>query len=119
MEEQQQLERRDLQAALEARTHLGRGYDAELADSFLARIEKDIQARVDQQVAERLQGERIQTRSDHSARGQSLALGIVTVSLSIPLMAIEGALLRGEALAAIVITWAGIGVVNWAFNRRR
>lgn len=119
VEEQQRLERRDLQAALEARAHLGQGYDVELAESFLARIEKDIEARVDRQVAERLQGERVQTGSDHRARGQSLALGIVSVTLSIPLMAIEGALLGGEALPAIGITWAGIAAVNWAFSRRR
>lgn len=119
VEDQQPIERRDLRAALEARTHLGEGYDAELAESFLARVEKDIQARVDLQVTERLNGAKIQTKADSEGRELSFVLGIVSVGVSIPLMAIEAAMLRPDALPAIAITWAGIGVVNWAFNRRR
>lgn len=111
--------REDLQAALGARRELGPEYEDAVIDSFLERVDKSIQARVDARVAERA-GDRGQVARRPSQRGtdSGLVLGIVSLCTGIPISGIAGG--TGE-VRGLVVAWAGIAVVNLAhaWGRRR
>jgi hypothetical protein len=88
--------------------------EPELVDTFLARIEEGIDARVEERL--RSGGAPIRARVQHESEKTALALGIVSVALGIPLTAI-GAGTSG--LAGLLVTWTGIAAVNLAFNLRK
>ncbi len=99
--------REEAEAALAARHELGTEYEAAIVDSFVDRVDKAIDARVAEQVAEHL-GPR-QRQPDNNG---NLALAIVSLGCGIPITAIAG----GTAdLAGILVAWAGIAVVNISY----
>lgn len=104
----------DLQAALDARRELGPEYERDLIAGFVERLDETIDARVRSQVAER--------RRDRPGRmsGGQLALGIVTVSLGLPLSGITTQF-GPYSFVAFLAVWVGIAVVNMAaaVSRRR
>lgn len=111
--------REDLQAALGARRELGPEYEDAVLDSFLERVDKAIEARVDARVAQRT-GDRGQVERRPSQRGpdSGLVLGIVSLCTGIP---ISGIAAGTEELPGLVVAWAGIAIVNLAhaWGRRR
>jgi hypothetical protein len=88
--------REDIAAALAARRELGADYDDALVVSFLDRLERTIDARVQSQASER----------EHASR--ELALG--SLVLAIPASAIGAA----KGLAGVAVVWGGVAAVNLA-----
>jgi hypothetical protein len=101
------LERQEVEAFLETRRELGPSYEREVVDAFADRIERALDARVGGQSAD-LKRQRDDERGD---RQRQLALGIVSLGVSIPItipLAVTGHEL------ALGVAWAGIAVVNAA-----
>jgi hypothetical protein len=104
---------KDLDAALQTRRELGAEYEKEIADSFLARIEDRLDARVDVLVERRL-AERATGRAGAGPwRGRPSAsrLPVVSLALGIPLSGVGGGT---SGLAGLLVVWAGIVGVNVA-----
>lgn len=103
----------ELAAAIAARRELGPDYEDAVVASFLARIDDAIKTRVDAQVAERMGA---QNRTAEPS-GRGAALGIWSLVLAIPTSAIASG---AAGLSGLVVTWAGIAIVNvaWAARRR-
>jgi len=97
------VERRDVESAVQARRELGSGYDDEIVDSLLAKIDQRLEVRRPRRPAEA-----------HDRRGISLA-GFSLI-LGIPITAIAGS---QAGLAGIVVVWIGIVVVNLAHAARQ
>ena len=102
-----ELDHRDIEAALATRRELGARYDAELVEGFAERIERAVERRVADQVA--LQQRR--TAAVAGAGGRQLALAIVSLVALIPISIALG--VNGELLA-LLLAVAGIVVVNVA-----
>lgn len=108
--------RDELAAALAARRDLGPAYDDALADSFVDKIDQQIEARVDQRLSER-GGKGARAQSDEAGQRQWV-LGIISLGTGIPITAIAG----GTAdMPGILIAWLGIVGVNaahaWSLRR--
>jgi hypothetical protein len=99
---QSELPREELAAAVEARRELGQELEPQVIDSFLEKMEKAIDARVDQRVRERLPAKR--------ERGNGLPyLAIVSLCVAIPMLGIAG----GTAgLAGVVVVCTALVLLN-------
>jgi hypothetical protein len=109
--------RADLAAAVAARRELGPDYEDAVLDSFLARLDRQTQERVDARVAEQLSlGERGEARAGRSDPG--LTLGVVSLIAGVPVTAISMGSESG--LASLIVAWGGIAAVNvaHAWSRR-
>lgn len=106
--------RDDLTAAVGARRELGPDYEDAVLDGFIARLDRQVQERVDATVAERSRG----TTPAREERDPGLTLGIVSVIAGIPVTAIT---MGTEELAGLIVAWGGIAAVNvaHAWGRRR
>jgi hypothetical protein len=105
-----ELPRDDLAATIEARRELGKEAEPALVESFLERIETEIDRRVDDRL------ERQGTLSSVSERGMSLAVPLGTVGMGIPITAIAS---DSAGLAGILVAWLGIATVNVAYALAR
>jgi len=110
--------RDDLTAAVGARRELGPDYEDAVLDGFLARLDRQMQERVDATVADRLSSGERRAAGGPAQRDPGLTLGIVSVIAGIPVTAITTGT---EELAALIVAWGGIAVVNvaHAWGRRR
>lgn len=107
------IPRQELTAALHARQELGERLEDEVVDTFLSRVERAIDARVDA----RLQGQLPAVRrrgGNTDVGGVWLALG--SLGMGIPITAIAGSMAH---LPGIIAVWAGIAIVNIAYNQRQ
>ncbi len=104
----------EIRAAAETHRELGPDYQSAVIESFLDKVGKEIDARVDARVAV-ARTEQAQLPARFGSRGSALALAIVSMSLGIPLTAIVAG--NGEGLAALVVIWVAIAVINIACNR--
>ena len=106
------LERTEMEAVLEARRELGPTYDAALVDSFADRIEAAVLARTAQEVSHRQQGD----RTHGSAGVRQMALGVVTGLAGIPVTAISlnSPDTDGIGMLAMLIGWSGLVGINVA-----
>jgi Flp pilus assembly protein TadB len=100
--------RRELEAAIAARHELGDELEPHVLDSFLAQIEQRIDARVDKQLAHK----RIR---DRGRKEGSFVLALVSLGCGIPITAIA---LSNGGIAALIVVWAAIVLVNVAYDRR-
>jgi hypothetical protein len=107
----EQTAEHELAAALAARQELGEHYESALAESFVARIETEIDARVDARVAQTVRTSRVEAQQQK----QQFVLGIVSLGTGIPITAVAGGV--GD-LPGIVVAWAGIVAVNVAHALR-
>lgn len=101
--------RKDLRAAVEARRDLGRDYEGALVESFLDRIERDLDERLD----------RFAYRVQRRPRGDaSIPIALGSLGLGIPLSGIAGGT---GGLGGLLTAWGGIVAVNLAhaWGRRR
>ena len=112
------LPRQEVDAAIATRHELGERMEPEIIDAFLSRVEHAIDARVD----ERLRGRGLPARKDAAlkakddAANKALGLALGSCALGIPLTGIAA----GTAgLPGLIVAWAGIAIVNLAYNRRR
>ena len=133
----------ELRAAAEVHTELGPGYHDAVLESFLDKVGRDIDARVDARLgrpgtqylggqfagapAAQFQGaqyppqyqERQQPVPDKRHRhfeGSSFALAIASLIFGIPISAITANL---AGLAGLGIAWLGIIIINIAYTVRR
>ena len=94
--------REDLQASIEARRELGLEHEPELIDSFVERIEQRLAKRPSSTPARR------------GGREGSFVLALVSLGIGIPLTAIA---LSNGGLAALLVVWLGIVLVNLGYQR--
>jgi hypothetical protein len=101
-------ERDELEAAIAARRELGEEFEPQVVDAFLARIEKRIDARVDEQVAKRARRHGA-ARTGPVIDWSSFALAISSLGIAIPIM--EKTEIVGQFFA-----WIAIVLVNLFYN---
>jgi hypothetical protein len=94
--------RDEVQAAVEARRELGPAHEAEIIDGFLERMERSIDRRVDERLAER------RTTAPRK-RDPDYVVTFVSLGVSIPLMGIAGGI---AGLAGIIVVCLAIVLVN-------
>ncbi|WP_225840175.1 hypothetical protein [Streptomyces sp. NK08204] len=111
------LDPKELDATVRARTELGAEYDSVLIDSFLEKVEQQIDETVDRRVRRHL-AERQTATARESRRpkpadtwAERYGFALLTLVLAIPLSAIAGAL---TGLPGLVAAWSGIVGVNAA-----
>jgi hypothetical protein len=107
------LERSDVEAMLEVRRELGPEYEPALVDSFAERMHNAIEERVDARLAQRERAGETEKR----LHNQQLTLGIVSLGTGIPITAVAGGV--GDGLPGVLVAWAGIAAVNFAYALRR
>ncbi|WP_432478413.1 hypothetical protein [Nocardioides sp. GXQ0305] len=109
---EEEVERTEVEAVLEARRELGPSYDRALVDSFADRVERA----VDQRVEARLQRRGDDDRTREGGRIRQFVLGIISVGVGVPITIVptvaapEGT----SGLPATVVAWLGIVAVNAA-----
>jgi hypothetical protein len=108
----EELERTEIEALLETRRELGLRYDAELVDGFVERIERVVDQRVSDDLAQRQRAD----RAVAAAGPRQLALGIVSLVAGIPMTALSLAVPESAdlSLVSLMLTWGGIASVNAA-----
>jgi hypothetical protein len=94
--------RDELEAAIEARRELGRAHEPEVIDGFLERIERRLE-------------ERQRPQPPAQRHDRSFTLAVITMCVAIPLTAIAAS---NSGLAAVVVVWLGLVLVNVAYARR-
>jgi hypothetical protein len=105
----EQNSREELAAALATRRELGAEYDRELVEGFLDRVERGLDARIDQRLAERW------PQSQGGGHSSGLALPLASLGIRIPLSAIAGGIAH---LPGLMVAWIGIVLVNVAHALR-
>ncbi|MCK7625067.1 hypothetical protein MUU72_18450 [Streptomyces sp. RS10V-4] len=106
--------RKELDATLQTRKELGPEYEAELVESFLEKLDRDVERRVRRQVAEQqvqvARGQRPpRAGSGSESFWERFAVAVVSLVLAIPLTAIA---VVNAGLVGLVVCWAGIVGVN-------
>jgi hypothetical protein len=113
----------ELRAAAETHGELGPEYQSAVIESFIDKVGKEIDARVDARLRQAqapapypgpYQGQMPMPRQHGQARGSQLALAIVSMALGIPLTGIALVGSHSGTLALFII-WMGIVAVNAAF----
>lgn len=115
-----EIPRDEAEAALETRRELGRDYEPAIVDSFVDRLDKVIQQRVDEAVAKQGSAQdataaaikaRANLEKTHS--NNRLALIIVSMGMGIPLTAIAGSIMGPPG---IILVWTSIVLLNIVFS---
>jgi hypothetical protein len=101
------VERREVEAALEARRELGPEYEPEIVEAMIERIEK----RLDERLRERER--RLPARPEHRGAVTPLVLGSIALGIPVTAVATSNAHGVGGILLAIV-AWIAIAVANVA-----
>jgi hypothetical protein len=121
----------ELRAAAEVHDELGPDYRDAVLESFLDKVGKEIDARVDARLngprQYPLQPAQMQATPPPPAvpkqhRDKSFALAIVSIALGIPLTAIVASLNEGSAaaeFAILLVVWAAIAIINVVYTRHR
>ena len=94
---------------LEVRRELGPEFEPALVDSFAERMHHAIEERVDARLA---QEDRV-GETERRLHNQQLVLGIVSLGTGIPITAVAGGV--GDGLPGVLVAWAGIAAVNFAY----
>jgi peptidoglycan/LPS O-acetylase OafA/YrhL len=104
----------DLRAAAEVHSELGPGYRDAVVDSFLDKVGKEIDARVDARMA-LAQLAQNGTRQKH-APDNALRLAIGSLIFGIPISAIAAAVGNHPAgVWGLLVVWIAIAVINVAY----
>ncbi|MEU8245118.1 hypothetical protein [Nonomuraea sp. NPDC048916] len=101
----------ELRAAVSARRDLGPDFEDAIVESFLDKMGKEVDRRVDERLA--VTGKKATGRSTVS-QGQRLALAIV--SLSLGTLATVALAITSADLWVIPVIWFGIVLVNVVFS---
>jgi hypothetical protein len=102
------VERKDVEAALQARHELGREYEPEIVEAMVDRIEK----RLDERLRERRQ-----PAPRHHYYELRLALGSMGIGIGVTAVANSNAHGVGGVIISI-IAWIAIAAINIAYARR-
>jgi hypothetical protein len=106
----------EIRAAAETHNELGPGYRDAVIESFLDKVGREIDARVDARLTQQ-QVAQPSARSGHGHSGSPMALAIASMVLGIPISAI--AVETGPHPAGpmgLVVVWIAIAVINIAYN---
>ncbi|WP_435244665.1 hypothetical protein [Streptomyces sioyaensis] len=108
--------RRDLDATLQTRKELGPEYESELLESFLEKVEQNVDRRVRRHLAEQqvqvARGIRPQPRDNEvHPFWQRFGFAALSLVLAVPLSAIAAGT---TGLPGLIVCWAGIAGVNAA-----
>ena len=106
------LPREELDAAIATRRELGERLEPEVVDTFLDRVEHAIDARVDARLSERLRGAVRRRGGD----GGAVPIAVCSLIFGIPITAIAAGTV---GLPGLITAWAGIAIVNLAYNNRK
>jgi len=105
----------EIRAAAEIHREIQPEYRDAVVDSFIDRVGKEIDARVDSRLAAAQDKGEIRAQQQH--HGPALALGIVSIGCGIPLTAIALSMLGTNAkLTGLFLIWAAIAVINVAYG---
>lgn len=102
----------ELRAAAEVHSELGPGYRDAVVESFLDKIGKEIDARVDSRVTCAQE-----TTPRKPPRDLSLLLAVLSIALGIPITAITLSLGHSGAVLVTVVAWVAIVFINVIYNR--
>jgi len=106
----------EIRAAAETHRDLGPEYQSAVIESFLDRVGRGIDARVDARLAAAQMPVAKPVRQ-HRERSP-MALAIVSISLGIPLSAIAVAAgSHPPGFAGLLVIWIAIAVINVAYSR--
>ena len=103
------VRREEVEALVAARRELPEGHDQELIDTFMEKVSAEIDARVDQRLAE-------QDDEDYGYDPGRIGVAIGSIALGIPVTAVAGSYAE---LPGVVVAWIGIVLVNVAYARSR
>jgi len=100
------LEPDEIRAAAELHRELDPEYRDAVLESFVDRLGKEIDARVDKRLA----------AAQPQHRPTALVLAIVSLGVGIPLTAIITAMSSGAQFAELAIVWLAIALINVAYT---
>lgn len=104
----------EIRAAAETYRELGPGYRDAVIESFLDKISREIDARVDARLAERAS---VPSARGHRGAGSPMVLAVISITLGIPISAIAVAAGTHPAGAlGLIAAWIAIAVINVACN---
>jgi hypothetical protein len=98
------LEPDDVRAAAELHRELGPEYRDAVVESFLDRVGKEIDTRVDRRLA-----------AQPRPQPRTTALAIVSLAVGVPLTAIITSLSNSGAMVELAVVWVAIAVINVAY----
>ncbi len=104
----------EIRAAAETHSELGPQYQSAVIDSFLEKVGREIDARVDARVAGLYPGRK--PPAERAGRGV-FPLAIISMVMGIPLTAIVLGTARGiDGLIGLIVVWVAITVINVAYS---
>jgi hypothetical protein len=105
----------EIRAAAEVHRELGPNYQDAVIESFLDKVGREIDARVDARLAQ--QGVQPPAQHGRGHSGSPMTLAIVSMVLGIPISAIVvSAGPHPAGVLGLLIVWLAIGVINVAYN---
>jgi hypothetical protein len=106
----------EIRAAAETHHELGPAYQDAVIESFLDKVGREIDARVDARLAHR-QAAQPSARDWRGHSGSPMALAIISMALGIPLSAIALAVGTHPAgIVGLLVVWIAITAINIAYN---
>jgi hypothetical protein len=101
----------ELRAAAEVHTELGPGYSDAVVDSFLEKVGREIDARVDARLAGAYPGRR--PPAPRQPRDNTFALAVISMALGIPMTAIVLQVGRNPpGFWGLLVVWVAIVAIN-------
>ena len=108
----------EIRAAAETHRELGPDYQSAVIESFLDKVGREIDARVDARIAA-AQPPPAPVRPTATERS-SFALAVVSMAFGIPLTAIAVAAgTHPVGIGAVLVIWMAIAVINISYTRHR
>lgn len=114
------VERKDVEAAVEARRELGPEYEPQIVENFLAKIEHAIGQRDDFDVERAMQREIV--RAHRHRLDLRLPLGSIALGIGVTAVALNGGGPSSGGAGRVIVTiiaWIAIAIVNAAYALRR
>lgn len=106
----------EIRAAAETHNELGPAYRDAVIESFLNKVGREIDARVDARLAQQ-QAVQLPARDRRAHPGSPMALAIISMTLGIPLSAIALAVGTHPAgIVGLLVVWIAITAINIAYN---
>jgi len=105
----------EIRAAAETHSELGRDYQSAVIDSFIEKVGREIDARVDARVAGQYAPRR--PPAERTGRG-AFSLAIVSMVMGIPLTAIVLGQTGGSSagLIGLIVVWLALTAINVAYS---
>jgi hypothetical protein len=106
----------EIRAAAETHNELGPAYQDAVIESFLDKVSREIDARVDARLAQQ-QAAQPPARDRRGQSGAPMVLAIISMALGIPLSAIALAVGTHPAgIVGLLVVWIAITAINIAYN---